>query len=434
MKRYLFSPVGMTDPIKYQKDGSMLHICRVYQPDVVILYMSQEILALHRKDNRYVATLELLGQKLHHNFDCRVISREGLVEAHQYDVFYQEFHDIISKIEHEMEPGDELFLNMASGTPAMKSALLTLSVLAEYRFTPVQVGSPKHASNLEHEERKDYDIQINWELDEDNEEDFENRTSVIQCGNLMTMLKKDILKKHLEAYDYAAARQVGKEIRDSLDDESYAMLCMAVERSNLNLEKVDQYARKYHWKLYAVTGRDKRELHEYALSLQNKLRKGEYADFIRAITPLLMDLLERLLQKTCGINIRLYYNKRGEWDANKLNGSEILDILNRSFTNGFRYGNVYSNQLIRILDERCTNSAIVSKADALCEVEQKLRNPAAHEIISVTDMKIKAMTGYTAIEIMGMIRFLFDAADIAGMNMWDSYDRMNEMITDKLDL
>ena len=42
-KRYLFSPVGNTDPIKYFSDGSMLHICRVYQPDIVYLYMSQEI-------------------------------------------------------------------------------------------------------------------------------------------------------------------------------------------------------------------------------------------------------------------------------------------------------------------------------------------------------------------------------------------------------
>ena len=27
-KKYLFSPVGNTDPIKYFHDGSLLHICR----------------------------------------------------------------------------------------------------------------------------------------------------------------------------------------------------------------------------------------------------------------------------------------------------------------------------------------------------------------------------------------------------------------------
>ena len=37
-KKYLFSPIGNTDPIKYLYDGSMLHRCRYYEPDVVYLY------------------------------------------------------------------------------------------------------------------------------------------------------------------------------------------------------------------------------------------------------------------------------------------------------------------------------------------------------------------------------------------------------------
>ena len=72
-KRILFSPIGSTDPIKYFHDGSMLHICRHYKPDIVILYMSKEITQRHRHDNRYVRTIELLGESIHHNFDIRVI-------------------------------------------------------------------------------------------------------------------------------------------------------------------------------------------------------------------------------------------------------------------------------------------------------------------------------------------------------------------------
>ena len=41
-KVILFSPVGGTDPISETnlQDGSLLHICRFYHPDKVILYMS----------------------------------------------------------------------------------------------------------------------------------------------------------------------------------------------------------------------------------------------------------------------------------------------------------------------------------------------------------------------------------------------------------
>ena len=44
--RILFSPVGGTDPMSLYncRDGSLLHICRVYRPEKVYLYMSKEIL------------------------------------------------------------------------------------------------------------------------------------------------------------------------------------------------------------------------------------------------------------------------------------------------------------------------------------------------------------------------------------------------------
>ena len=41
----LFTPVGGTDPISLNNyhDGSILHICRFYKPDKVILYMSRDV-------------------------------------------------------------------------------------------------------------------------------------------------------------------------------------------------------------------------------------------------------------------------------------------------------------------------------------------------------------------------------------------------------
>ena len=57
MNRILFSPLGKTDPISNMRDGSMLHICRIYKPNIVYLYMSSEILQDHNKDDRYVYCL-----------------------------------------------------------------------------------------------------------------------------------------------------------------------------------------------------------------------------------------------------------------------------------------------------------------------------------------------------------------------------------------
>ena len=86
-----------------------------------------------------------------------------------------DFRSEIKKIRDAMEKEDELLLNMASGTPAMKSALMVIATLAEYRFRPIQVSSPKKSSNEEFEERDNYDVQLNWEYDLDNEVGYENR-------------------------------------------------------------------------------------------------------------------------------------------------------------------------------------------------------------------------------------------------------------------
>lgn len=44
----------------------------------------------------------------------------------------------------------------------MKSALLVMATLAEYRFIPIQVSTPKKKGNLEYEDRDDYDVETNW--------------------------------------------------------------------------------------------------------------------------------------------------------------------------------------------------------------------------------------------------------------------------------
>ena len=48
-KKYLFSPVGNTDPIKYFQMNYYCNICRHYQPDVVYLYLSKEMIENHKR-------------------------------------------------------------------------------------------------------------------------------------------------------------------------------------------------------------------------------------------------------------------------------------------------------------------------------------------------------------------------------------------------
>ena len=433
-KTYLFSPIGNTDPIKYFYDGSMLHICRYYKPDVVILYLSQEMILHHEKDNRYVRSIELLGEKLGHTFEVRIIRDEQMVDVQQYDLFYHAFRRIIADIEEEMTPEDTLIVNMASGTPAMKSALLVMATLAEYRFLPIQVSTPKRRSNLG---REDYDVEKNWEMDTDNRPEMRKRCEEVRCVHLVQLLKMDMIKKHLQSYDYHAALQVGREIQRELDKEDYAWLETADARAVLDWERMNRFLPKNNGVLWPVKAEDQnRVLLEYTLSLDLKVKRGEYADFIRAITPLGVDLLERVIEQYCGIYTEAYYSSRDsqKWSRIKLADSEVLEILNRKFTDGFRFGPVYSYHLNTIVQAKCSDALMAQRVQELVNVEQKVRNLAAHSIVSATPEWVKERTGKSVDEIMWLIRYICEKVGIAdSQESWRSYDRMNKKIIEKLD-
>lgn len=434
-KKILFSPVGGTDPIKYCRDGSMLHISRVYQPDVVYLYLSQEMLEHHRGDDRYVKALEKLGELLHHKFEVHIIEREKLVNVQRYDVFYEDFRQLIRKIESRMEQDDELLLNMASGTPAMKNALLVLATLAEYRFKTIQVDTPLKRQNSDFEEHDIYDLEEFWKSNRDNEPGFENRTHLIECVNLLKLLKMDMIKKHILVYDYTAALSVAKEIRGDLSGTAYTLLEIADARSKLNRSKVMEWNREKKFEIFPVSGEEKQKLFEYALVLQIKVQKEEYADFVRGITPIVVDLLENILKNDSNVELKKLCKDKSNvpvWDENKLKRTPYIDILNRKFGT-FRYGPVYSSHVAELIDKLSKNAEIKRDVAQIGYIEKKVRNIAAHEIVSVTDEWIKSKTKKTAVEIMELIKRLFaDAGIVINEEAWKSYDQMNEKIVHEL--
>ena len=437
-KRILFSPIGGTDPIRYFNDGSMLHICRHYRPDVVYLYLSREMLDYHKKDNRYVGSIEWLGNFLGHTFEVHLIERPDLCNAHEYDVFYQDFREEIGKIEKEMEPGDELLLNVASGTPAMKSALLVMATFAEYRFKAIQVSSPQKGMNEKYENRKDFDGEIHCELNEDNMEGAENRCKEVQCVGLVRLRKLEIIKKHVFAYDYAAALSVASELRDELSEDAYTLLKIADARLKLNQREISRLDKEEKYGIYPIREGDKKRIFEYALGLQVKIARQEYADFIRGVTPLVVDVMELILERRCNIKLENCcvedkYNVK-KWNRGKLEKMGLLEILDNRYGGSFKEGPVYAVHIVTIIENRCQDSGLVQKIQMMVEIEGKVRNVAAHEMVSVTDKWFKEKTGKNAKQIFELIQYLVREAGVkAKEEDWNSYDRMNEKIRDYLD-
>ena len=279
----LFTPVGGTDPISSTNihDGSMLHICRVYQPQKVILYMSKEMLDNQEKDNRYRYCLDRLAQMQNRKVEYEVIERRELTKVHEFDYFYQDFRDIISRVYQTMDETDTLLLNISSGTPAMKSGLAVLQTIGEFPAKLIQVATPEKRIN-EHV-HKDYDVVTLWELNEDNAENYENRCKEVQCPTLANIKKEEIIKKHVLAYNYSAAFDIAETLPDEMTTEYKDLLKLAYARVLLDFKSVDKMIEKTKIQCLPVRSSSQRKYFEYALNMELRLKKEEYVDFVRSI-------------------------------------------------------------------------------------------------------------------------------------------------------
>lgn len=92
-------------------------------------------------------------------------------------------------------------------------------------------------------------------------------------------------------------------------------------------------------------------------------------------------------------------------------------------------GPVYSHALAHIIRAKSNDNILKSKVDEIVNVEQNIRNLAAHQIVSVTDKWFVDKSGKSPEEIMNIIRYLLVQAGVGVKKEdWDTYDVMNDKI------
>lgn len=432
-RRYLFSPIGGTDPISSTNmyDGSLLHICRHYRPDVVYLYLSGEILENERQDNRYMYCLERLDEQQERKTEYVRIERPALSNVQEFDFFYQDFRTIIEKIQSDMEPGDELLLNVSSGTPAMKSGLLVLKTLGEFPCTAIQVLTPERKMN--NHDHRSYDVETLWELNGSLEESGENRCREVSCPTLSLIKQENAIKELVRKYDYAGALTIA-ELLPEKETEGYRnLLKMAERRTLLDAPRVEEVLRKDARYVLPVRDGSERKYYEYVLGVQLRLKKGEYADFVRALTPILTVIFIKIISAQTEIKLERYCRESEgglRWKLRELQGTDFEQAVGlKVYYDGAYVKNV---ELYKIIDLYCSNPHTRKVTEVLRGVEENIRNMAAHEIMCINEERIKKTTGYSGEQIMDYIRQGLLCAGFHFAEKWDvyqgSYDEMNRVI------
>ncbi len=435
-KKILFSPVSGADPISEHNlyDGPLLHIARHYKPDMIYLYMSKEILEKHEQDDRYRYCLKKLGEKLNHNFEVKIIERKELEQVQLFDTFYRDFGDELKKIQSTTDETDEILLNISSGTPAMKSALFVLATMMDISCQCIQVDTPEGKMN-QHKHSKVYDVEEYWEVNIDNEltpeDEKYNRTHGEKLISLKRIKYEQIIKKYIEGYDYHAALMLAEGMNPNDTVQYIEKLKLADARQQLKFKEVDGLLKKHDPLAYSPVrdNEEKRRIYEYMLTLQARVSRAEYADFLRSLSPIFVELFKGILLKQTSSNIDevfYYEDKMLKWNLEKVqNFDEVKSILEESKDKTW----VKTWQLIKLIEKFVKNIEIVDCAKKLRNIESTVRNMAAHNMIDVSDNWIKRKTRYTSSEILDLMKeaFKYTSYNIKKED-WKSYDKMNKDI------
>ena len=440
MSKILFSPLGKTDPISNMRDGSMLHICRIYKPDKVVLYMSREILKDHQSDNRYVYCLERLGEKLNHHFEIQIIEKPELVDVHKLDDFYDEFNRYLQKI--EITDQDEILLNVSSGTPAMKMTLQVLASLYPERYKAVQVETPAKGANKAHEDTDHYDVALQWEYNLDNQEDeLEDRSSFSKTSSLFLHIQKENIKHLVKEYDYSAALEMAEGMQEVLSQKAFLYLKAAEKRNLLDIPGVQSLLGKDTKKFMPDIKENDCNIIEYLLNLKVKLLKKQYADYIRAITPVILDVFLSYLKNKFQITESMFCKRKksGVWCLDNRTMLErapwMFEIFKNAFTGGVDGKFLSSIHVKEIILYKETDEEVKDIVKKLRNVEEKVRNYAAHDIVSITAETIRRDTSMSAERIYSLLENLAERSGIQLKKTYkNSYEQMNEMIIQEIDV
>ena len=418
MKRVLFSPLGVTDPIKFNYDGPMLHIIRNYKPDEVYLFFTKEIAIIEETDQRYTKSISMTGYKgtVH-------LIKSDIEDPSDFDSFMTRYKKILGDIR-SSNPDAEILVNVSSGTPQMISALCLEIASSKSIYKAVQVKTPTKESNIKPRE---------FDIDKEINDLKDNTTNSLRCNepqilNFRKTIKKSEILSLIKKYDYNAALEI---LDRSLfpDQNLFELLSHAKCRLNLQYEEATKFALSFN--LLPEEGSEANDFIEFFYVMKIKQLKGELSDFVLKITPFMTELLKLYVKRYINLaditepkdqkgkivyhfsrtKIAEYDSKLLEYLDSKCKGNEGKDKFEEGFINTFAL-----NHILRYIAE---NSDLPVKEfndinriknifGSFTDIEVKVRNTTAHEMVSVTEVLIKQHANKSSDKVIVSIETLLE--------------------------
>lgn len=307
--RILISAVGDTDPIRNFHDGALVHIARKYRPDKIIIIFSERTIG--KKEN-----IEKVLHAIDPEYVPEIVIHKPIIlnaDIYVFDTMYDQFESIIQQY---YTKDDELLLNLSSATPQVKAALFIINRLSEINVKAIQVPTPVNDSNenVPHDNVEDIDILI--DTNEDNVEDFVDRTLEDESEKFLHALMKKTIRDFIKKYDYKASLELANQLPDFPGlKECRKMLQDIVD--SLDRQAVPQLLQKKKW------SEEKKKVLNAYLTIDLQKERGNFSEGLIRIKNLTEFILEDYIENRYPGFLDNYVNESekyylGIWDYRKI--------------------------------------------------------------------------------------------------------------------
>lgn len=307
--KILISAVGDTDPIRNFHDGALVHIARKYRPDKIIIIFSERTIG--KKEN-----IEKVLHAIDPEYIPEIVIHKPIIlnaDIYVFDTMYDQFESIIQQY---YTKDDELLLNLSSATPQVKSALFIINRLSEINVKAIQVPTPVNDSNenVPHDNVEDIDILI--DTNEDNVEDFIDRTLEDESEKFLHALMKKTIRDFIKKYDYKASLELANQLPDFPGLKDCRKKLQDIVDS-LDRQAVPQLLQKKKW-----SEEQKKVLNAY-LTIDLQKERGNFSEGLIRIKNLTEFILEDYIENCYPGFLDNYVNESekyylGIWDYRKI--------------------------------------------------------------------------------------------------------------------
>lgn len=428
----------------------MLHILRHYRPDAVELFFSPEMEALRQTDQRFERCFDFLRE--HWQYTPELLYYNSAQDPADFDAVGEEILRRLDALSARY-PGQELLLNLSSGTPQMKMILAQAAVSTRYRARGIQVLIPgKAAGRSKRTNDQDYDVAAELELNDDEPPGSENRCLEPKLLVTQRQQQKERISTLLDRRDYAALRN----LKDIVPGHLTSLVQHLDERNHLRGAEAQNTARQAKRdnpelpSLYPAFGGPRRlmdavEMTDYYLMLRNLQRIGDTTGFVLRLNPFVISLQECLIDGMMpqGCSFRDVLSGRSIF-RNCLDPTAFQQRLPGLFA---QVSTCAQNRGISQLENRPVSMVICNAFlealnapqdmldffDRLERLNAQQRNESAHRLSETLEADIKNSSGMESAQIVNRLSVLLAQVYPEWNQSWAKiYETCNEYILSKL--